>query len=258
MSRAKLASFDHSFRAAALRDIGKRRESNQDTMVLCPEIGFFAVSDGMGGLSGGKEASAYVAVAMLQLMKICANEYNEHQDVGRAATSFQDTVRWMSDRLFEKGNTEKQYAYGATFVGCWLLRGKAIFVCLGDSRGYLLHKYKKQPTQITEDHNLAGILVKNGEMTRAEAKNHPASSHLTAFVGMKPPAMPDVFTVDVQVGDRILLCSDGLYGMVEERDMARLLRGSRSPERVCQRLIDRANENGGRDNISAAYIRILA
>ena len=139
-----------------------------------------------------------------------------------------------------------------------LFRSKAIFVNLGDSRGYLLSRYKKQPIQITEDQNIAGILVRQGELTREAAKNHPASSRLTAFVGMKPPAEPEAFTVEVSPGDRILLCSDGLYGMMEERELARLMRASRSPELVCRRLIDRANENGGRDNISAAYIRILA
>ena len=258
MSRIQLASFDYTFRAAGLTDIGKRRESNQDAVVLCPEIGFFAVSDGMGGLEGGKVAAEFVEQSMPALMQICFDEYGEHKSIEKAAGAFVQTVQMMSDKLFASGNTSKHFAYGATFAGCWLLGGKAIFVCLGDSRGYLLSKYKKQPRQITEDQNLAGILVKNGELSRAEAKNHPASSRLTAFVGMQSPALPEVFTVDVAPGDRILLCSDGLYGMVEERDMARLMRGSRSPERVCNRLIDRANENGGRDNISAAYIRIMA
>ncbi|NCB32202.1 MAG: serine/threonine-protein phosphatase [Clostridia bacterium] len=188
---------------------------------------------------------------------MAANEYQQHRDVEKAAATFRDTVRMMSDNLFHAGNSEKHFSYGATFSGVWLLGGKAIFLNLGDSRGYLLPRYKKQPRQITEDHNLAGILVKNGELSKEEATHHPASSRLTAFVGMKPPAEPDVFIVDVRPGDRILLCSDGLYGMVEEREMARLLRSSRSPVRVCQRLIDRANASGGRDNISAVYIRVM-
>lgn len=257
MKHTRLEQFDYAFRAACLKDIGRLRESNQDEVLLCPEIGFFAVSDGMGGLSGGALASEYVGKSMPELMRIGASEFSEHKSIERAAKAFCDTVRMMSDSLFEAGNTEKRFAYGATFCGVWLLGDRAVFVNLGDSRGYLLSRYKKQPIQITEDQNIAGILVKQGELTREAAKDHPASSHLTAFVGMKPPAEPEAFAVEVHPGDRILLCSDGLYGMVEEQELAKLMRVSRSPERVCQRLVERANENGGRDNISAAYIRIL-
>ena len=258
MQRTKLEGFDYAFRSAGLKDIGRLRESNQDEVVLCPEIGFFAVSDGMGGLSGGALASEFVGRSMPELMRIGTEEFSEHRSIEKAGKVFCDTVRMMSDSLFEAGNSERFFAYGATFCGVWLLGGKAVFVNLGDSRGYLLSRYKKQPVQITEDQNIAGILVKQGELTREAAKDHPSSSRLTAFVGMKPPAEPEAFIVEVQPGDRILLCSDGLYGMVEERELARLMRSSQSPERVCRRLIERANENGGRDNISAAYIRILA
>jgi serine/threonine protein phosphatase PrpC len=258
MKSTKLESFDHSFRAAGLTDIGRRRESNQDEVMLCPDIGFFAVADGMGGLTGGAVAAEFVEKSMPMLMAITAREFAEHRSIEKAALAFSDTVRIMSDNLFEAGNAEKRFTYGATFSGVWLLGNKAVFVNLGDSRGYLLSRYKKQPKQITEDHNLAAILYREGIMTREQAQNDPASAQLTAFVGMNPPAEPQAFLVEVRPGDRILLCSDGLYGMVEERMLARLMRSSRSPERVCKRLVDAANENGGRDNISVVFIRILA
>ena len=257
MQNVKLEQFDYSFRSAGRKDIGRQRESNQDEVVMCPEIGFFSVSDGMGGLSGGAFAAEFVGKSMPELMRIGAKEFSEHRSIENAGKAFCDTVQMMSDNLFQAGNTEQYFAYGATFTGVWLLGNKAVFVNLGDSRGYLLPRCKKQPTQITEDHNIAGILVKQGELTREAAKDHPSNSRLTAFVGMKPPAEPEVFIVKVHPGDRILLCSDGLYGMVEERELAKRMRVSRSPERVCQRLIEQANENGGRDNISAVYIRIL-
>ena len=104
--------------------------------------------------------------------------------------------------------------------------------------------------------NLAGIMVEAGELTKEEARQSPLSSRLTAFVGMTAPATPEIYVTEVRPGDRILLCSDGLYGMVPEKNIARILRSSRSPERVCRRLVDKANENGGRDNISAVYIKI--
>lgn len=258
MKTVRFEGFDYSFRAAGQKDIGKQREENQDEVILCPDIGFFAVSDGMGGLSGGALASEFVGRSMTELMNISAKEFSEHSSIERAAEAFRDTVRMMSDDLFKAGNSAKRFAYGATFSGVWLLGNRAVFVNLGDSRGYLLSRYKKQPRQITEDQNLAGIMYRQGMITKEEAREHPASSRLTAFVGMQPPAEPQAFTVEMHPGDRILLCSDGLYGMTEERELARLMRASQSPERVCQKLTDRANENGGRDNISAVYIRILA
>ena len=254
----KYPLFDYRFRSAWMTDIGRLRKTNMDEAVFCPDMGFFAVSDGMGGLSGGKLASEFVRTSLPELMPICMNEYEEERDAGKAAQSLSTLVQQMSDRLYEAGNTEGRFVYGATFCGVWLLGNQAAFINLGDSRAYLLARYKKKPLQITEDQNLAGMLVKNGMMTKEEAKGHPASSRLTAFVGMQSPATPDVFIREVHPGDRILLCSDGLYGMTEERELARIMRSSRSPDRICQRLIDSANAHGGCDNIAAVYLQITA
>ncbi len=249
--------FDFSFRAAGKTDIGRRRSSNQDEAVLCPELGFFAVSDGMGGLANGKLAAEFVSKTAPGLMKISMDEYADHQDVNKAATAFVDSLRLMSNNLYEAGNADNRFTFGATFVGVWLVQNKAIFGCLGDSRGYMLPKYKKQLCQITEDQNMAAILVKNGELTESDAKYHPSSSRLTAFVGMPVPATPELYIMDVKPGDRLLLCSDGLFGMVEDDAIVCLLRSSKSPDRICDRLISRANQHGGRDNIAAVYIKIF-
>ena len=148
MKLTKLESFDYSFRAAGLKDIGRHRESNQDEVMLCPDIGFFAVSDGMGGLSGGAVASGFVEKSMPMLMAISAREFAEHRSIENAALAFADTVRMMSDNLFEAGNAEQRFTYGATFSGVWLLANKAVFVNLGDSRGYLLSRYKSSQTRL--------------------------------------------------------------------------------------------------------------
>lgn len=250
------SQFQYDYAAAGMADIGKTRSSNQDEIVLLPEQGFFAVSDGMGGLSNGAEAAKYVHNALPLLIEAGAEDYGQSPESDFAEYLLLSTAQMLSDRLFEKVNSPKQIRFGATLAGVWLLENKAYFVCLGDSRGYLLPKYKKSIVQITQDMNVAGILVQNGELTKEEARTHPASSRLTAYVGMPAPATPEVFVEEVRPGDRILLCSDGLYGLVEEKELARLMRSSRSPERICRRLIDRANENGGTDNISAVYIRI--
>lgn len=250
--RAK--EFQHLFCYGGLKDIGKHRSTNQDEIILCPDIGVFAVSDGMGGLAEGAKASGYVRDSVPVMMRFALKET---QTPDSAGSSFSEALRMVSDRLFETANTESYYGFGATFCGVWLYKDKALFANLGDSRGYILKKYKKTLMQVTEDHNIAALLVKNGEIAKEAAKDHPASSRLTRFVGMKSPALPEYFVCDISPGDRILLCSDGLYGMVHENEIIRIMRSSQSPQRVCQRLIDRANENGGRDNISAVYIKIV-
>lgn len=253
----EISFFDYSIRAAALTDIGRKRKTNQDEAIAAPEVGFFGVSDGMGGLQEGAAASNYVRRAMPLLLETCAGEWKTQKPAPESVgKDLENLVQMLSDRLFMQGNTEKYYRFGATLAGVLLYGQHAVFVCLGDSRGYILRRFKRVPAQITQDMNAAGLLVRNGEMTREEALVSPASSRLYAFVGMSVPASPEIFVEKIRPGDRILLCSDGLYGMVPEREMARIMRSSKSPDRVCQRLVEAANQYGGRDNISAVYIKV--
>ena len=164
------------------------------------------------------------------------------------------SVRMLSDALYDKGNSAKRFDYGATLAGIWLFGDEAIYVGLGDSRGYLFRRDKL--TQVSEDMNIAGIMIRNGIMTPEEAADSPASSHLTAFVGMEAPAEPATWLVKVQPGDLLLLCSDGLHGMVPEKDITEILKSDEPLEAVCKKLIDSANAHGGRDNISAVVIKI--
>jgi Serine/threonine protein phosphatase len=251
----KTKSFKYEISYAGLADIGSLRSTNQDEVILAPELGLFAVSDGMGGMSQGGTTSAYVKKAF-PLVAETGIPHLKTSDSKGAARLLKEFVQLISDRLYEQGNSTGYYQYGATIAGVLLHGDKAVFVSLGDSRGYVLHKYKRNPVQVTEDMNVAGILVRAGKMTKKEALNHPTSSKLTAFIGMEAPATPDTFIVDIKPGDRILLCSDGLYGMVPEREIARIMRSSRNPETVCQKLIDAANSYGGRDNISVVYIEV--
>lgn len=254
--RQKPDGFDHWIRFAARTDIGKKRDVNQDEVILCTDAGLFGVSDGMGGLKQGLKASEYVRAAMPKLIEICQHEYADHRSIDCAAQDLRNTVCMMSDQLFRAGNTESQYPYGATFCGVWLLDNRAVVVNIGDSRAYVLRRYKRRLEQITEDHNIAGILYREGQLSKEEALHHPTSSQLTAFVGMNSPAQADVFVLDVQPGDRILICSDGLYSMVDEQQLAKLMRTGNNAERICQIMVNAANENGGRDNISVVYLKI--
>lgn len=242
------APFAYSLRYAGITDQGLRRSSNQDELILAPEQALFGVSDGMGGLAFGDIAARYVSQALPILVGNAEGE--------ELAEGLRGAVNTLSDALYENQNTQGVRC-GATVAAVKLSGEQAYFLWLGDSRGYLLPKYKKTLRPMTKDMNLAGLLVEAGELTPEEAKNSPLSSKLTAFVGMTAPAETAVNAVKVRSGDRLLLCSDGLYSMLEEREIVRILRSSRNPEKVCRRLVDAANAAGGRDNISAVYIRIV-
>jgi serine/threonine protein phosphatase PrpC len=249
----------YNFVYASGLDRGRKRESNQDRLILCPEYGFFGVSDGMGGLSHGGRTAEILEEAVPEFIKNY-EQYLTENNLSFLVDFFsnytKEKVAETSDKLYANFNAQGKTAYGATFCGLWLLGKFAFFHNIGDSRGYLLRKGGKKLRQITEDHNLAAILVRGGELTREEARNDPASSRLTRFVGMEAPAAIDEFREEIFPGDRILLCSDGLHGVLDDEAMCRLLRSSRSPNIVCRRLIAAANEAGGRDNISAVYIKI--
>jgi serine/threonine protein phosphatase PrpC len=247
--------FNYRFEFAALTDIGIKRTSNQDEVVVCPQWGFHAVSDGMGGLPHGGDTSIMIRDVLPLMMEGAFSELRENISPEYAANLLQKAVCLLSDNIYDMGNRNVT-VYGATLSGVWLVGRHAVFVNLGDSRGYLLPRYRKKIQQVTRDHNIAAILVDNGELTREEALNHPSSSSLLCFMGMPEPATPDVFIREVAPGDRLLLCSDGLYGTVEEKYLPRLMRSSRKPETVCRKLTDTANANGGRDNISAVYLKI--
>jgi serine/threonine protein phosphatase PrpC len=247
--------FDFSFSAGSALDIGRRRRSNMDKIICCPDLGFFAVADGMGGLANGGRAAEMLTELVPGFVITLAGEFRGKtpEEIGPA---LKERVRLISDHIFHSSNTENDISFGSTLSCVWLAGKSAIFVNLGDSRGFLLPRDAPALRQITEDHNLAGELVRAGELSSEEAKNHPTSSRLIQFMGMPPPACPDCFIEPVSPGDGVLVCSDGLYGMVDDPVLTERMRGGGSPDEICRGMVDAANEAGGRDNISVVYIKI--
>jgi len=248
--------FDFAFSVASLIDKGRRRTSNQDEVIICPDTGFFAVSDGMGGLPCGGKTSQMIRLKLPDMMEDALNEYLKKPSPDFAAKLITRQISHISETVYQSGNTGQRINFGATLTGVWLTGRHVIFVNLGDSRGYILPRNKRNIRQITDDHNVAAFLVRQGEITKEEARWHPSSARLTRFVGMNPPVSPDVFTCEIHSGDRILLCSDGLHGMIDDAVLPILMRSSKNPALVCERLVAKANANGGRDNISVIYIII--
>lgn len=253
---AHTSLFNYGFSTGALTDVGRKRKTNQDETLVCQETGFFAVSDGMGGLRCGGKTSQMIQQLLPDMIGKASNGLTKESSPELAAEILSEQTRLLSDSIYNTGNQHNMFDYGATLSGVWLIGNHAIFVNIGDSRGYLLLRNNSDITQITMDHNEAARLVQEGKIEKNESIYRWASSYLTQFMGMDPPAMPETFIKEVYSGDILLLCSDGLHGMMDDSLFPSILRSSENPQKICENLVEKANTLGGDDNIAVVYIKI--
>ena len=234
-------------------DRGRVRQENEDACLVAPERGLFVVSDGMGGHQAGAAASRIVTNVLPTLLE---RELGWDQlSSERVRRSLTRAVRELSGQLREEAKKRPDLAGMGATVALALLAGRHAHIAhLGDSRAYLFRRGRLQ--QLTADHTVTAALLHLGEIEEKDALGHPARHRLTRYVGMEGEALPDLRVVELRVGDRLLLCSDGLTGMVPDRRIAQVLRRQRTPEEACEALVAAANAAGGRDNVSAIVIDI--
>ena len=239
---------------AAVTDMGSVRSENQDRWFADPEQGLFVVADGMGGHAAGALAAQIVADVLPRLL--------ERRLPGSRHTPCAEMAEQISAALVELSEQLREESRGAlglkgmgSTVVLALLRGRrAVVAHLGDSRAYLQHAGRIE--QLTKDHTVAQLLVDNGKLAAAEAARHPARSQLTRYVGMAAAALPETTEFTLAPGDRLLLCSDGLTGMISDERILEIV--SRQPvvEDACRELIDVANQMGGKDNVTALIVAV--
>ena len=238
----------------AITDIGSRREVNQDYVYcnddavgLLPNL--YIVADGMGGHKAGDFASRY-----------SVSEFEKELKEQKARTiigSMEGAIRQVNEKLLKEAAAEPEYeGMGTTFVAACIHEGTLFVLNIGDSRLYLIHE-KGTIRQITQDHSLVEEKIQRGEIDRKDAKNHPEKNVITRALGAMEQVVPDFFEVELEPGDYVLLCSDGLTNMVEDVNMKEIvLSQDTTLEEKAGKLIDLANENGGRDNISLVLVHI--
>lgn len=238
----------------AITDIGSRREVNQDYVYcnddavgLLPNL--YIVADGMGGHKAGDFASRY-----------SVNEFEKELKEQKARTiigSMEGAVRLVNERLLKEASAEPDYeGMGTTFVAACIEQENLYVLNIGDSRLYLINE-KGTIRQITQDHSLVEEKILRGEIERKDAKNHPEKNVITRALGATEQVVPDFFEVELSAGDYILLCSDGLTNMVEDSDVKEtVLNQDASLKEKAESLVELANKNGGRDNISLILIHI--
>ena len=242
--------------AAGMTDKGKVRENNEDNLFCDEKRGLFIVSDGMGGHQAGEVASkAVVTVLPPMIEQLAAGLGKPTQSKEPYQRVLRDAILQLSQNLRDesKGKAGLQ-GMGATVVVVWVIGSRAHMAYMGDSRIYLLRGGKLTP--MTTDHSVVALLLRHGQITPEEAKDHPARGRLSRYVGMEGDTFSDLLTVTLERGDRLLLCSDGLTGMVGDKDIAKVLSKYQDPEKACKVLIQMANEAGGKDNITALIINV--
>ena len=264
--------------------VGQVREINEDDLFYRvvqsadeEPLGLFVICDGIGGHAGGEFASKWAVETIRDEFKdLCVSPDPrktiklDTQELEAAAAGQLEPARkldesGMEDRIrhavvranevvrsFAAANPQEAGDTGTT-VTMAMVKGETAYVGnVGDSRTYLWRRGQIKP--ITKDHSVVASLVAAGMIKPEEIYTHPQRNLIYRSLGDKPEVEVDVYRQELEPGDRLLLCSDGLWEMVRDPQIAKIMEKAPSPKATCQRLIDAANANGGADNISAIVV----
>ena len=244
-------------------DVGQVRSLNEDSLLtldstavfrsLSAPVGMFAVADGMGGHEAGDVASR------LAIQAIAQQTIRGVLSPAAVGENLPDAHQWLNDTTVASNQavySQRKAAgtdMGTTLVMALVVGDQATLANVGDSRAYLLNQ--SGIAQITTDHSLVERLVATGQITREEAAHHPQKNVIYRVIGDKPHTEVDLFDQQLAPGDALLLCSDGLSGMVTDEQMWQIWNTSTSPQETCDRLVKAANEAGGEDNITVVIVQ---
>ena len=233
-------------RVAGDSHVGKVRTTNEDAMVLEPQRNLYAVFDGMGGANAGDVAS--------QTARDAITDYIAHRRNVDPKSLLEQALQHGCHAVFSASQANREHAgMGTTAVACMIVDNtRAVVAHVGDSRAYLLRNGRLQ--LLTRDHTIVEELVDKGLLSPEEAERHPYKNVLSRNLGARPETRVDIVEIELRPGDRMLLCSDGLYGYASAEAIQYLLGSGDAPEHVARDLIELALRGGGGDNVSAIVI----
>ena len=231
---------------AAISDRGLERENNEDGFLACPEIGLFAVADGMGGHQAGEVAS-WLALKALEGFVRQNSRANPLAVLLAAAEE-------ANRQVYDASQARPEYSgMGSTLTACIIQPAAFSWVHVGDSRGYLIRE--REIRQFTEDHSLVCELLREGKLTPEEAAVHPYRNVLSRVLGTQPAVAVDEGTVALRSGEIILLCTDGLTAHLDAMESLDIVSRGDLTEQA-KGLLKVALERGGKDNITVVIIRV--
>lgn len=251
----------NKIKICAKTDIGLKRKNNEDTYLIVTngqnvqDYGMlFAVADGMGGHAFGEVASKMVCEGL--------SEYYKKKQSPSLGLDFHQsrlhhlirTIRFANNQILRASERNQIFeGMGTTLSVLVLLKGKALIAHVGDSRIYRLRQGHLE--QLTVDHTMAQFLVEEGEITPEDAVKHPARHILTQVLGSNIDEV-DTRIEKLQPGDLFLLCSDGMYDMLADDDMLKILIAPSNAQAVCDQLLESAIKNGGKDNVTVIVVKV--
>jgi len=238
-----------------------KRDHNEDSLLIMPEEDLLVVADGMGGHASGEVASRLAVDTIKAFFSDTAQDAEitwpfttgreDDYDANRLVTA----IKLANQRIFEASNSQLQLrGMGTTAVSAYYSEGRMFVAHVGDSRCYRLRQGNLQ--MLTEDHSLLNDFRRSLNLTPDEEKKFPHKNIIVRALGMKNSVDVDLEIFPPRVGDIYLLCSDGLTGEVEDKAIERVLREEKNLLKACQRLVQMANDSGGRDNITVLLARI--
>lgn len=236
-----------------LTDVGQKRKHNEDDLfVFAPTQDFhtrgmlFGVADGMGGHAGGEFASRIAVDALRKF-------YTADVDPENEIAAMENCITEANSLIYSQAKTSPVLKGMGTTLTSALLVGSTLRIGqVGDSRGYRIRNQAIQ--QLTNDHSLVAEQIRQGIITEAEASSHPAKNIITRALGTKAKVDIDFYSFELEPDDRILLCSDGLHGVVFEPEILSIVLEAETAPEATRRLIARANENGAPDNVTVILI----
>ncbi len=249
-----------SMRVAGDTNVGKIRTTNEDSMILEPKYGLYAVLDGMGGANAGDIASqmARDAIRDYVIARRAPSGLASSANYALARQLLEAAIQAGSSSVFQASQANRErHGMGTTVVACLLVDQKHLVVGhVGDSRAYLLRQGRLQA--LTRDHTIVEELVDRGLLTPDEAERHPYKNVLSRNLGARPETRVDIIDLELLPGDRVMLCSDGLYGYASTEAIQYILGSGDEPQHVARDLIELAMRGGGGDNVSTIVLEAPA
>jgi len=243
-------------------DVGRRRKVNEDSFLVAPELDLYAVCDGMGGHNAGEVASGMAIESLRAFVERSGAERDEitwpwglDANLSFDANRLKTAIRLANSEVFKSAAGREELSGMGTTVVAGLVADKVLSLgSAGDSRCYLVRDGEMQ--QLTQDDSWVSAALGEGILNSDDVEKHPLRNVITKAVGARESIDLDVIEHSFEPGDVALLCSDGLHGMLSDADIAGILVSSLdSLEGATARLVDAANEAGGRDNVTAVLLR---
>ncbi len=242
--------------AACVSDVGRVREGNEDSFYLGLNDGIFIVSDGMGGHQSGEVASRIVVENLPKILSEGLREAQKQTGTADYTSLIRKAIQDVNDLVNHNAMQEPGLlGMGATLALAWVTdpRGTVYLANIGDSRVYY---YRNRTLNLlSRDHSIVALLIQQGEVSPEEAPTHPARGRLYRHIGMEGEALPEVHRIRMETGEKLLLCSDGLTDMLSDFRLYTLIDEQENLQDACRVMVDTANQQGGRDNITAMLLR---